>query len=161
MSYTLTKSSYPHFSATLSTNKTTSLSNLSVTGGIIMDLLLESGGGDYTNGYSTTTGVFTAPIKGLYNFYAILCCLNNSANGDDSGSWGFSLTVNSLTSTRLINDNPENRSSTTTEYLTSFSILTNLNAGDTVKLYGSGFDDAQTYLSNRCHFKGYLVAAYN
>ena len=163
-SYRQSQSTYPYFCQSgPSSNTDTNITSISTSstfwnGGTN----LERGSASVTT--NTSNGlVFTAPVEGLYYFEIILNCLNNSATGDDSGTWGITITrASPLTnSDRYIIDNPSNIATTGTEYNTQFSTNVYLNASDTVKMYGTQFTNLETYLANKCFFMGYLVAGFS
>lgn len=156
MSYKQSQSAYPYFlysgGGTGTTNITAALANNTT---FFNTNTLESGTTGFTN------GTFTAPMKGLYFFRIVLNCINNNSAADDSGTWGFRITRSGTPENRIITDNPGNKSTANVEYVTQFSTIAYLNAGDTVRGYSIDFADVEIYLTNQNYFMGYLIAAFS
>ncbi len=158
MSYKQSQSTYPYFSVTNSTSTSNPLDTLLASSTTFFNTDVNSGAGTYSN------GKYTAPVKGLYYIEVILNCVNQSGSTDDSGEWGVAFKQNSTDSTestRYITDNPGSRSTQDIEYVTRFSTILQLNVNGYVRVYSSGFSDAEMYLSYRNYFTGYLIAAFN
>lgn len=158
MSYFQNKDNYPYVCANGTGNSIISVSDINTTGNFIFSNVIEDG----LNNFNTLNGTFTASVKGLYRFDALLVCGNNGTERDDSVEWGFTITKNSVSSNRYTIDDPEYWSrSDVIEYNMRFSTIVMLNVGDSVKVTGSGANFGQVYYLNKCYFIGYLIAAFS
>jgi hypothetical protein len=156
MSYITKRSLYPFFSYRgPSSDFTFILTDINTSGAYIFNSSIEQ---NELTGFNTANGTFTAPIKGLYYFNTHLCIINNNANSNDQGEWGYTIIKGGVTTTRYITDNPDYKSETGVEYNTRFSITCTLNVGDTVKVTATSFTKYCTYLQDQCYFTGHLIA---
>lgn len=106
---------------------------------------------DTNSNYSTSTGKFTAPITGFYNFTAQLQITNNASNYVFA-----SLYKNGAEVKRGVQFNIG------TTITVGFNVvgLLSLAAGDFVQVFGQGSGAAYTVASSIfCYFEGFLVSA--
>jgi len=103
MSYYSVEGNYPYVIVNGTGNKTMSLNSINTDGYFIFSNVLEDG----LNNFNTSTGTFTATVKGLYKFEALLVCKNQSGFADKTMEWGFKITKNSVSTNRFTVDNPE------------------------------------------------------
>lgn len=157
MSYISVGNNYPYVCVTGPVADQTIVLSFNNARDFIFKTVLEGG----LNNFNTTTGIFTATIKGLYKFEIIFNCMNNTGTNDDTGELGYEIKKNNVTTVRFIRENPEARSTTSVEYTMGFQTIVSLNVNDTVNLWLNGFTDAQKYLANTCYFTAYLIAAFS
>ena len=160
MSYKQKQSTYPYFCITNSARVEDGvLAGLLGADTTFFDTSLETGG---ASGFDK--GKYTAPVKGLYYVSIILCCRNNGTPGNDDGYFGFAFKraiTDSAETFRTTTDNPGNISTTTREYISTFSTIVRLDANGYIRVYSSEFENAQDYMANSSYFMGHLITAFN
>lgn len=99
------------------------------------------------NDYSTTTGLYTAPVKGLYSFSFSLLLYGTSNTGNHFYKNGSDIGI-------IIQNSSEDGNFVDSSQAT---IHVHLEQGDTFGVYNKGADNEQVHESNKTWWSGGLV----
>tara|TARA_Y100000004_G_C8784332_1_gene356375 strand:- start:184 stop:738 length:555 start_codon:yes stop_codon:yes gene_type:complete len=150
----VTLSNVPAFSAGLSSSATFSANTF-----YIFDDVTSTAHFNQGNHYSTSTGLFTAPVAGIYKFYCNMIWESVPTNTTMHDAWRFRKNSTSLhyDSRRAIS---VNGSTAQNGYFTTHqSAIIKLAASDTFGVYVGSNSAAQTVHGNTVftYFQGYLI----